>query len=109
MNTLYFLLKIIAGKAIKDNLPNLNRKNLWRMLLNGDPLTVTVRSTQALISGLVFIVIDIGEDFGLLALAEPGVVEFSAKILTCLAFTEVVYRIFQFIIEQFASSVEKGR
>ena len=108
MNTFLFLLKLLAGKIIKDNLPNLNRKNLWRMLLDSDPLTVTVRSVQALIAGLVFIVVNQVENFGLPALAEPGVVEFSAKILTCLAFTEVTYLIFQLVIKQLVPGVEKG-
>ena len=70
------------------------------MLLNSNPLTVTVRITQVLISGLFFVVIDIGEDFGLPALAEPSIVDFLAKIFTCFAFTEVVYRIFSLFIEQ---------
>lgn len=109
MDTFLFLFKLFAGKAVKDNLPDLNYKSVWQALLNSDPLTVVARSTQVLISGLVFVVVDIGEDFGPAALAEPSVVEFSAKILTCLAFTEVTYRIFQLVIEQFFPGAEKVR
>lgn len=102
MKIFFFLLIVFSGKLVRDNLPNLNYKSLWQALLNSDPFTMTVRSTQVLISMLIFVVVDIGEDFGLAALAEPSIVEFSAKILTCLAFTEVVYRIFQLVIEQIA-------
>lgn len=109
MKTLLFFLAIVANKAVKDNLPDLNYKSVRLAMLNSDPLTAMVRTTQISIVLLFFIIIDLAVEFGLFTLAQPGVIEYCAKILTCLAFTEVLYRIFSFVIEQFFPATQRVR